>query len=143
MHLFITCNILILSLFFPLYWHIGKLAQQGGTFTTEFVEFELKRAIEWLTGKETMQVLKKQQRRKPALTSRHIININIHFTALSLVAGDRQEARRHASVLVLAELVRHADVIVYPYVGSILEHIWVAFRDPNVRTRNDLEWKKQ
>ncbi|KAG0064947.1 phosphatidylinositol kinase- protein kinase tor1 [Linnemannia elongata] len=29
---------------------LGKLAQQGGTFTTEFVEFELKRAIEWLTA---------------------------------------------------------------------------------------------
>ncbi|KAF9586443.1 phosphatidylinositol kinase- protein kinase tor1 [Lunasporangiospora selenospora] len=78
---------------------LGKLAQQGGTFTTEFVEFELKRAIEWLT------------------------------------AGDRQEARRHASVLVLAELVRHADVIVYPHVGSILDHIWVAFRDPNQNIR--------
>ncbi|KAF9993671.1 phosphatidylinositol kinase- protein kinase tor1 [Entomortierella chlamydospora] len=77
---------------------LGKLAQQGGTFTTEFVEFELKRAIEWLTG-------------------------------------DRQEARRHASVLVLAELVRHADVIVYPHVGSILDHIWVAFRDPNQNIR--------
>ncbi|ORZ10331.1 phosphatidylinositol kinase Tor2 [Lobosporangium transversale] len=77
---------------------LGKLAQQGGTFTTEFVEFELKRAIEWLTG-------------------------------------DRQEARRHASVLVLAELVRHADVIVYPFVASILEHIWVAFRDPNQNIR--------
>lgn len=46
--------------------------------------------------------------------------------------GDRQEARRHASVMVLAELVRHADVIVFPYVPSILDHIWVAFRDPNV-----------
>ncbi|KAF9435486.1 phosphatidylinositol kinase- protein kinase tor1 [Entomortierella beljakovae] len=77
---------------------LGKLAQQGGTYTTEFVEFELKRAIEWLTG-------------------------------------DRQEARRHASVLVLAELVRHADVIVYPYVSSILDHIWVAFRDPNQNIR--------
>ncbi|KAG0044728.1 phosphatidylinositol kinase- protein kinase tor1 [Gryganskiella cystojenkinii] len=77
---------------------LGKLAQQGGTFTTVFVEFELKRAIEWLTG-------------------------------------DRQEARRHASVLVLAELARHADVIVYQYVGSILDHIWVAFRDPNQNIR--------
>ncbi|KAF9946390.1 phosphatidylinositol kinase- protein kinase tor1, partial [Modicella reniformis] len=77
---------------------LGKLAQQGGTFTTEFVEFELKRAIEWLTG-------------------------------------DRQEARRHASVLVIAELARHADVIVYPHVTSILEHIWVAFKDPNQNIR--------
>lgn len=56
MHLFITCNVHLPPLIFPLYRHIGKLAQQGGTFTTEFVEFELKRAIEWLTGKETTQV---------------------------------------------------------------------------------------
>lgn len=77
---------------------LGKLAQQGGTFTTETVEFELKRAIEWLTG-------------------------------------DRQEARRHASVLMLAELARHADVIVYRYVTPILEHIWVAFNDPNANIR--------
>lgn len=50
-----------------------------------------------------------------------------------LCAGDRQEARRHASVLMLAELARHADVIVYPHVAHILENIWVAIRDPNVR----------
>jgi len=39
------------------YRQIGKLAQQGDTFTTVFVEFELKRAIEWLTGttKDNMQ----------------------------------------------------------------------------------------
>ncbi|KAG0047331.1 phosphatidylinositol kinase- protein kinase tor1 [Gryganskiella cystojenkinii] len=71
---------------------LGKLAQQGGTFTTEFVEFEVKRAIERL-------------------------------------AGDRQEARRHASVLVLAELARHASVIVYAYVGTILDNIWGTFRE--------------
>ncbi|KAF9582493.1 phosphatidylinositol kinase- protein kinase tor1, partial [Lunasporangiospora selenospora] len=29
---------------------LGKLAQQGGTYTADFVEFELKRAIEWLAG---------------------------------------------------------------------------------------------
>ncbi|KAF8928817.1 armadillo-type protein [Dissophora ornata] len=71
---------------------LGKLAQQGGPFMADFVEFELTRAIEWL-------------------------------------AGDKQEARRHASVLVLAELARHASVIVYPYVGTILNNIWGAMRD--------------
>ncbi|KAG0305000.1 hypothetical protein BGZ98_004718 [Dissophora globulifera] len=74
---------------------LGKLAQQGGPFTADFVEFELTRAIEWLT--------------------------------------DRQEARRHASVLVLAELARHANVIVYPYVGTILTNIRGAMREPKAR----------
>jgi len=48
------------------------------------------------------------------------------------IIGDRQEARRHASVLVLAELARHASVIVYSYVGTILEHIWGTFREQKV-----------
>ncbi|KAF9190501.1 phosphatidylinositol kinase- protein kinase tor1 [Haplosporangium sp. Z 767] len=78
---------------------LGKLAQQGGAYTADFVEFELKRAIEWLTS-------------------------------------ERQEARRHASVLVLAELARHASVIVYPYVGTILNHIWGAIREPKQAIRD-------
>ncbi|KAF9929593.1 phosphatidylinositol kinase- protein kinase tor1 [Linnemannia zychae] len=82
---------------------LGKLAQQGGAYTTDFVEFELTTAIEWL---------------KRELTSTPIDAI-----------GDRQEARRHASVLVLAELARHASVNVYPYVGTILNQIWGTFRE--------------
>ncbi|KAK3827302.1 MAG: armadillo-type protein [Linnemannia gamsii] len=77
---------------------LGKLAQQGGAYTADFVEFELKRAIEWLS--------------------------------------DRQEARRHASVLVLAELARHASVIVYPYVGTILNQIWGTLREPKQTIRD-------
>jgi FKBP12-rapamycin complex-associated protein len=111
------------------YWHVGKLAQQGGTFTTDFVEFELERAIEWLTGNSAPSC---QHKCTAACQYWPGFLTSGHPTALPLIAADRQEARRHASVLVLAELVRHADVIVYPYVGSILDHIWVAFRDPNV-----------
>jgi hypothetical protein len=54
------------------------------------------------------------------------------------ILGDRQEARRHASVLVLAELARHASVIVYSYVGTILEHIWGTFREQKVRNYDDM-----
>ncbi|KAF9147911.1 phosphatidylinositol kinase- protein kinase tor1, partial [Linnemannia schmuckeri] len=78
--------------------YISKLAQQGGAYTADFVEFELKRAIEWLS--------------------------------------DRQEARRHASVLVLAELARHASVFVYPYVGTILNQIWGTLREPKQTIRD-------
>ena len=31
---------------------LGRLALSGGTLTAEFVEFEVKRALEWLQGKE-------------------------------------------------------------------------------------------
>ncbi|KAF8978704.1 phosphatidylinositol kinase- protein kinase tor1 [Entomortierella lignicola] len=77
---------------------IGKLAQQRGPFTADFVGFELTRAIEWM-------------------------------------AGDRQEARRHASVLILAELARHANVFVYPHVGTILNNIWGVLREPKQAIR--------
>jgi len=30
---------------------LGRLAQSGGTLTPEFVEFEVKRALEWLQGR--------------------------------------------------------------------------------------------
>lgn len=52
--------------------------------------------------------------------------------------GDKQEARRHASVLVLAELARHANVKVYPHVGTILNNIWGALREPKVRNAIDV-----
>jgi FKBP12-rapamycin complex-associated protein len=52
------------------------------------------------------------------------------------ILGDKQEARRHASVLVLAELARHANVKVYPHVETILNNIWGAMREPKVR--NDI-----
>ncbi|KAF9352686.1 phosphatidylinositol kinase- protein kinase tor1 [Mortierella sp. NVP85] len=55
--------------------------------------------------------------------------------ALEWLAGDKQEARRHASVLVLAELARHANVKVYPHVGTILNNIWGAMREPKQAIR--------
>jgi hypothetical protein len=54
------------------------------------------------------------------------------WTPCVIFLGDRQEARRHASVLVLAELARHANVIVYPHVGTIINNIWGAMREPKV-----------
>jgi len=37
-------------LFFLLFFSAGRLALAGGTLTAEFVEFEVKRALEWLQG---------------------------------------------------------------------------------------------
>ena len=48
-------------------------------------------------------------------------------------AGDRQEARRHASVLVLKELAVNAPTLFYSYVQQFFDSIWGALRDPKVR----------
>jgi methionyl-tRNA synthetase len=64
------------------------------------------------------------------IESRNRAWFNRHIT---WYLGDRQEARRHASVLVLAELARHASVFVYPYVDTILNQIWGTLREPKVR----------
>ena len=77
---------------------LGRLALAGGTLTADFVEFEVKRALEWLQG-------------------------------------DRNDARRYAAVLVLNELGQNAPTLVYSYVQSILDHIWVALRDTKVNIR--------
>lgn len=46
--------------------------------------------------------------------------------------GDRQEARRHASVLVLKELAVNAPTLFYSYVQQFFDSIWGALRDPKV-----------
>ena len=35
---------------------IGKLALAEGTYTAEYVEFEVKRALEWITGNENKRL---------------------------------------------------------------------------------------
>lgn len=77
---------------------LGRLAMAGGTLTPDFVEFEIKRSLEWLQG-------------------------------------DRNEARRHAAVLVLKELAINAPILFYPYAAQFLDNIWVALRDPKVGIR--------
>jgi len=47
--------------------------------------------------------------------------------------GDRQEARRHASVLVLKELAINAPTLFYSYVQQFFDSIWGALRDTKVR----------
>jgi len=71
---------------------LGRLASASSSVVTEFVDFEVKRALEWLQG-------------------------------------DRNEARRHAAVLVLKELAVNAPTLIYSYVQQILELIWTALRD--------------
>ena len=50
-------------------------------------------------------------------------------TALEWLQSERVENRRYAAVLVLRELARHAPTLVYSFVGSIFDMIFVALRD--------------
>ena len=53
--------------------------------------------------------------------------------ALEWLEGDQQ--RRHAAVLVLRELAENTPTLFNVYVGSFLDHIWVALRDPKESIR--------
>lgn len=56
---------------------LGKLASFGGSLTSEFVEFEVKRSLEWLQG---------------------LVLTDFFYL------GERIESKRYASTLILREL---------------------------------------
>jgi FKBP12-rapamycin complex-associated protein len=78
---------------------MGRLTQFSA-LSGEIVEFEIKRAIEWLQS-------------------------------------DRQEVRRHAAVLEIKWIATYNPTLLYSYVGTILDNIWIALRDPKVTIRVD------
>jgi len=51
-------------------------------------------------------------------------------TALEWLQNDRIEERRYSAVLVLRELARSAPTLMYQYIPTIFDWIWVALRDP-------------
>lgn len=87
---------------------LGKLAVPGGTLTSDFVEFEAKTCIEWLTT-------------SPENAS----------------SSSKQEYRKHASLLIITALANNSPYLLYPYVNSILDNIWRALRDTNLTIRMD------
>ncbi|CCH60866.1 hypothetical protein TBLA_0D03670 [Henningerozyma blattae CBS 6284] len=87
---------------------LGKLAIPGGTLTSEFVEFEVKTCIEWLT------------------TSHENNSSN-----------SKQEYRKHAALLIITALTNNSPYLLYPYVNSILDNIWRALRDTKLMIRMD------
>ncbi len=46
-----------------------------------------------------------------------------------VTAGDRNEMKRHAAVLMLKELTLNAPTVMYAFVAQILDYIWLALRD--------------
>ncbi|KAM4062714.1 FAT domain-containing protein [Hirsutella rhossiliensis] len=51
-------------------------------------------------------------------------------TALEWLQNDRVEERRYSAVLVLRELARNAPTLMYQFIPTIFDWIWVGLRDP-------------
>lgn len=87
---------------------LGKLAVPGGTLTSDFVEFEVKTCIEWLTT-------------SPENSS----------------SNSKQEYRKHASLLIITAIANNSPYLLYPYINSLLDNIWRALRDNKLVIRVD------
>ena len=58
---------------------VGRLAQVGGTYAADYVEFEVKKSLEWLSGD------RHEGRRHAAVTLYYIQNcLNSYFFVLTL-----------------------------------------------------------
>lgn len=103
----------------------GRLAKTTtGTWATVFVEFEVKRGLEWLTGYYLW------------IGSLIIASFpKIHLIYPYALLGERNELRRHAAVLIIRELAINVPTLVYAYVSDILDLIWAALRDFKVDIR--------
>ena len=55
--------------------------------------------------------------------------------ALDFLQGDRNENGRYAAVLIIKEIARNVPYLFHAYVGRVIDHIWVALRDPKVAVR--------
>lgn len=87
---------------------LGKLFASGGSMSLEFVEAEIKYCIEWLTTSPE--------------------NSSSSFA---------QEARKHASLLVIIALSKSSPYLLFPYINYILDNIWRALRDTKSQIRYD------
>ncbi|AMD21577.1 HFL279Cp [Eremothecium sinecaudum] len=87
---------------------LGKLAAPGRTLTSDFVEFEVKTCIEWLTT-------------SPESSS----------------SNSKQEYKKHASLLIITAISDNSPYLLYPYLNSILDNIWRALRDTKLVIRTD------
>lgn len=85
---------------------LGKLCYPGGTISSEFVDFEIKNCLEWLT------------------TSQESTQVN-----------SKQEYKKNAAILLINSIAFNSPYLLYPYVTSILDSIWRALRDNNYNIR--------
>ena len=87
---------------------IGKLAIPGGTLTSDFIDSEVKIALEWLTTSPD-----------------------------NIASSSKQEYSKHAALLLISALADNSPYLLYPYVNSILDNIWRALRDTKLVIRMD------
>lgn len=87
---------------------LGKLALPRGTSTSEFVDFEVKTCLDWLTSSTD----------NPTLSS-------------------KQEYRKHAALMIVSALADNSPYLLFPYVNPILDNIWLALRDTKLVIRMD------
>lgn len=87
---------------------LGKLALPRGTVTSEFVDFEVKTCLEWLTASTD--------------------NPPLNF---------KQEYRRHAAILILYSLIENSPYLLFPYINPILDNIWGSLKDTKLIIRRD------
>ncbi|KOS19963.1 Phosphatidylinositol 3-kinase tor2 [Escovopsis weberi] len=87
-----------------------------------------------LRGKDTMpmrqaaQALGKLCRPGGAMIS-ELVESEVN-SSLEWLQNDRVEERRYSAVLVLRELARNAPTLMYQYIPTIFDWIWVGLRDP-------------
>ena len=86
---------------------LSKLAVPSGTITSDFVETEVKKSLEWLTSKSDN------------------------------TTNAKQEYRKHAALLILSAFADNSPYLLYPFINDILENIWKALRDGKKVIRTD------
>lgn len=57
--------------------------------------------------------------------------------AIELLQTEKNEAKRHAAVLIIASIAENSPTLFYSYVNTILENIWSALRDSKLIIRID------
>jgi len=98
---------------------LGSLAFHGATLTADFLEFECKRAFEWLAAASHSTPIKENTKRS-----------HFHFKSEDIL-----QRRKLSAVLVLKELAKRCPVTFFSYVPTVFEYIQIVLHDDRTVTR--------
>lgn len=87
---------------------LGKLTISGNASNAEFVDYEVRNCIEWLT-----------------------------LSHENVSSGSRQEYRGYAAILIIKALADNSPYLLYQHLDLILQNIWKALRDSKLPLRMD------
>jgi len=116
---------------------LGALAKEGGPQTADFVEFEARRALEWLQaaaqrdmessdGAQSMTRWSRGRRRGRRKRPRQFVVVDEKLA----------QRRKLAAVLVLKELAENCPTLLFSHVSTVLDHIGTGLHDKKEFTRN-------